>query len=98
MKNINSKKIINKIEERKQDIKKYGVKKIGLFGSFVKGKQHKKSDVDIIVTFENIDFDTYIGLKLMLEKMFGRNVDLVIEKDLRPELKDIKKEIKYVKL
>lgn len=95
---MDSKKIISKIEERKKDIKGYGVKKIGLFGSFIKGKQHKQSDIDILVTFEDISFDSYTELKWMLEKLLGKKIDLVIEKDLRPELNYVKKEAKYVKL
>ena len=94
MKNkLNSEKILKEIEKRKKDIRKYGVKKIGLFGSFAKGKQHKKSDIDILV-----NFDKYIELKFMLERLFGRKVDLVIESDLRPELKKMKKEVKYVRI
>lgn len=95
---LNAKNIIKKIEEKKQSIKKFGVKKIGLFGSFAKKKQHKKSDVDILVTFENPTFDAYMDLKFMLERLFGRKVDLTIEKDLRPEFKNIKEETKYVKI
>jgi len=95
---LDSKKILKNIERKKEDIRKYGVKNIGLFGSFAKGKQHKKSDIDILVNFNDVDFDRYIGLKFMLEKLFGRKVDLVIESDLRPELKKVKKEAKYVRI
>lgn len=98
MKKLNSKEILKNIEKRKTDIRKYGVKKIGLFGSFAKGKQHKKSDIDILVNFDKVNFDRYIELKFMLEKLFGRKVDLVIESDLRPELKEAKKEAKYVRV
>ena len=96
--NINLKKIIKKLEEKKENIKKYGVKKIGVFGSFIRGKQNKRSDVDVLVEFENATFDSYMELKFLLERLFGRKVDLVVEKDLRPELKYVKKEAKYVKL
>ena len=97
-KTLNSKEIIKKIEEKSRDIKRYNVKKIGLFGSFAKNKQHKKSDIDIIVNFEKETFDNYLDLLFLLEKMFRKKVDLVIEKDLHPELKYIKREAKYVRL
>ncbi len=97
-KSLNSKEIIKKIEEKSKDIRKYNVKKIGLFGSFAKGKQHKKSDIDIIVNFDKETFDNYMGLLFLLEKMFRRKVDLVIEKDLHPELNYVKREAKYVRL
>ncbi len=96
--NLNSKEIIKKIEEKSKDIKKYNVKKIGLFGSFVKNKQHKKSDIDIIVNFNKETFDNYMDLLFLLEKMFKRKIDLVIEKDLHPELNYVKNEAKYVRL
>ena len=95
---LNSKEIIKKIEEKSKDIKKYNVKKIGLFGSFSKNKQHKKSDIDIIVNFDKETFDNYMDLLFLLEKMFKRKIDLVIEKDLHPELNYIKNEVKYVRL
>lgn len=95
---LNTKKIIKKIRENKKRIKKLGVKKIGLFGSFTKNKQRKKSDIDILVSFNKIDFDNYMNLLFFLEKKFGRKIDLVIESDLKPELNYVKKEARYVKL
>lgn len=97
-KTLNSKEIIKKIVEKRNDIKKYNVNKIGLFGSFGKNKQHKKSDIDIIVNFDKETFDNYMDLLFLLEKMFKRKIDLVIEKDLHPELNYVKKEAKYVRL
>ncbi|MBI2631656.1 nucleotidyltransferase family protein [Candidatus Pacearchaeota archaeon] len=95
---LNSKKIIKRIEEKSKDIKKFNVKKIGLFGSFAKNEQHKKSDIDIVVSFDEETFDNYMNLLFLLEKIFRRKIDLVIEKDIHPELKYIKKEVKYVEL
>lgn len=95
---LNSEKIIKKIKEKSKDIKKYQVNKIGLFGSFAKNKQHKKSDIDIIVNFNKETFDNYMDLLFLLEKMFKRKIDLVIEKDLHPELNYVKKKAKYVRL
>src|SRR3989338_11339949 len=90
-KTLNSKEIIKRIEEKSREIKKYDIKKIGLFGSFAKNKQHKKSDIDIIVNFEKETFDNYLDLLFLLERMFRKKIDLVIEKDLHPELKYIKR-------
>ena len=47
---------------------------------------------------DNPNFDNYMDLKIMLEKLFKRKIDLVIEEDLKPELKYVKKETKYAKL
>lgn len=101
MKNkLTSKKIIKQLERKKNNkkIKDIGVRKIGLFGSFSKNKDSKNSDIDILVKFDKINFDNYFALLVFLEKIFQRKVDLVIENDLKPELKYIKKEAEYVKI
>jgi len=98
MKKTNKREIIKKIEKEKDKIKSKGVKKIGLFGSFVRGKQDKNSDIDFLVTFDSPDFEKYAELLILLEKMFKRKIDLVIESNLRKELNYVKKEAKYVRL
>jgi len=78
--------------------KKYGVKRIGFFGSFVRSKQKETSDIDVLVEFEKgaKTFDNYMNLKFFLEDVFGRKVDLVIIDALKPDIKDrILKEVKY---
>ena len=98
IKNLDSKKILENVERKRKDLRKYGVKNIGLFGSYAKGKQHKKSDIDFLVEFNKIDADKFFSLLFFLENMFKRKVDLVDIKKLRPELKYVKKEAKYVKI
>ncbi len=44
--------ILNKIEENSETIKKHKVKRIGLFGSYVKNEQTAESDIDLVVEFE----------------------------------------------
>ena len=95
---LNLKKIMEKIKKNKSKIRKGGVKKIGLFGSFVKGKQKKRSDIDFLVEFEKIDIDKYLYILNLLEKLFKKKIDLIIEQDLKPELKYVKKEARYVKI
>ena len=90
--------IIKKIEGGKSELKLRGVKKIGLFGSFIKNKQKEKSDVDVLVEFNNLSFDNYMKVLYLLERLTKRKVDLVIESDLKPELEYIKKEVLYVKI
>jgi len=78
--------------------KKYGVKRIGFFGSFVRSEQKETSDVDVLVEFEKgaKTFDNYMNLKFFLEDIFGRKVDLVIFDALKPDIKDrILEEVKY---
>lgn len=78
--------------------KKYGVKKIGVFGSFARGEGKEDSDVDILVDFKNgcKTFDNYMELKFFLEDLFSRSIDLVTMEALRPQLKDdILQEVVY---
>lgn len=89
------------IEENTEQIKKYGVKSIGIFGSFVKVANNSKSDIDILVDFYEGQktFDNYIDLKFFLEKLFHRKVDLVIKRALKPRIKqNILEEAIYAKL
>jgi len=96
---MNKKYILNILEREKNKIKAKGVKKIGLFGSFVKGEQHKKSDIDILVEFDNKDYgDQYFELLFFLKDLLKRKIDLIPEESLRKELIYAKKEAEYVKL
>ena len=54
--------------------------------------------MDFLVTFDKIDFDNYAELDTFLKKIFRRKIDLVVEKNLVPELRYVKKEAKYVEL
>ena len=77
---------------------KYGVKQIGLFGSYSRESQKETSDIDVIVEFNDRDlsFDNYMDLKFSLEDRFQNRVDLVILDDIKPALKaTILREIIY---
>ena len=63
------------------------VLKAWLFGSFARGEESPESDVDILVEFDHgepIGLFKYVGMKLDIEDMVGRNVDLVEEGTLLP--------------
>jgi predicted nucleotidyltransferase len=65
--------------------KKYNVKYIGIFGSFVRGQQKKTSDIDILVEFDRpIDLFEFIKLEDELSRLLGIKVDLVSKKALKP--------------
>ena len=78
--------------------KKFGVKQIGVFGSFAKGTSNRSSDIDVLVEFEQtVDFFQFIELKQFLESLLNRDVDLVTKKALKPLIKDkILNEVIYV--
>ena len=92
---INLDEIISKLRENKEVLKKYGVKKIGLFGSFVRGEQQRNSDIDFFVEFDEPDFDNFTRLYLFLENLFGRKVELLTSAGIESIRIDyIKEEIK----
>lgn len=88
------------LEKNKELLKKnFGIKSIGIFGSFAKRNANKSSDIDILVEFQDGDetFKNYMGLKFFLEDSFGRKVDLVITETLKQMIKeDILREVVYV--
>ena len=86
---LTSEEILEKIEENIETIKKYGVKRIGLFGSYVRNEQKPESDIDLLVGFERSKktFDNYMDLKFFLEDLFNHKVDLVIIEAIKPDLK-----------
>ena len=69
--------------------KEYGVTKAAVFGSFARGEEKKSSDIDLLIKMEDgrTLFDLG-GLKVDLEELFGRKVDLVEYEALHPLLKD----------
>ncbi|MBM4249085.1 MAG: nucleotidyltransferase family protein [Euryarchaeota archaeon] len=76
--------------------KKFKVRKIGIFGSYVRGEQSKKSDVDILVDFSEPIGWEIVDLKELLEDALGLKVDLVVARALKPRLAaGILKEVVY---
>ena len=96
---VSSKKqVLKLIRSNHHQIKAYGIKKLGIFGSIAKETHTLKSDVDILVEFHRGDktFDNYMELKFFLEKLFGRRVDLVIKDALKQKIKGhILSEVNY---
>lgn len=76
----------------------YKVKEIGVFGSYVRGEQKKKSDIDILVEFKRTpDFFEFLRLEEYLEGILGIKVDLVTKGALKPYIgKRILEEVVYL--
>lgn len=89
--------IISKIRKGKENLKARGIKKIGLFGSYLKGTQKKGSDIDFLVTFEKENLGkNYFEALFYLEDLLRRKIDLVAIQSLRSELNYVKDEAEYV--
>ncbi len=88
--------IIGLLEKHKNILRKFKVKKIGLFGSFARGEQKRHSDIDFIVEFYEPTFDNFMDLLFSLEKLFNRKVELITNGSLSPYLQPlVAKEIKW---
>jgi len=98
IKDITAEEIINILKEHKEGLKeKYGVKELGVFGSYVRGEQKKVSDIDILVEFEEdtrISLLDFVGVENYLSDLLGVKVDLVEKSALKPRIgKHILKEV-----
>ena len=91
--------IIKIIRNNKPEMEsRYGVQRLGLFGSYVRESQRKKSDIDILVAFNrDIDLFDFLELREYLEGRLSIKVDLVMESALKPAIgKRILSEVEYV--
>ena len=62
---------------KEQSADKYGIEKLGLFGSVARGEQDDKSDIDIIIKMVRPSLFRCAGIREELEKIFRRKVDLI---------------------
>jgi len=100
------KKAVTSIEEAKailqehkdEVVRKYRVSEIGIFGSFVRGEQKKRSDIDILVEYDEVpDLFEFINLERYLRRLLKKKIDLVRKEAIRPEIKDrILREVVYI--
>lgn len=82
------KEILTKHKEEVQQ--EYKVRELGIFGSFVRGEQKKRSDIDILVEYSELpDLLKLIELENRLQKLLKRKVDLIEKSGIRTELKEI---------
>lgn len=96
---MGKKEIIDIIRSVKPEMEsRYGVKRLGLFGSYVRERQRQKSDIDILVTFSrDIDLFDFLDLREYLEGRLHSKVDLVMESALKPTIgRHILAEVEYV--
>jgi hypothetical protein len=84
------------LKKHKDLLKKYKVKRIGLFGSYVRGEQKKRSDIDFLVEFEEPNFDNFMDLAFSLEDLFRKKVELITNGNLSPYIQPyVEKEVRW---
>lgn len=81
--------IVTVLRQNRERIRGLGVRRLGLFGSFVRGQQGPESDVDLLVEFEpgRKTFDNFMALSFLLEDLLRRRVELVTAESLSPYLR-----------
>ncbi len=86
---LNKEQIISKLEENKETIRAFGVKRLILIGSYAKDIAQEDSDIDLLVEFEKNRglYDDFIHLSQFLRDLFEKNIDLGEEHLLREEIK-----------
>ena len=87
------------LSEHKGELReRFKVKEIGIFGSFVRGEQGKRSDIDILVEFEEPpSLFEFMDLEDYLSKLLGLKVDLVTREALKPRIGErILREVIYL--
>lgn len=80
--------VLQTLREHRDEIRALGARRLGLFGSTARGEANAASDVDLLVELDRRTFDRYMDLKLYLEDLLGRRVDLVLADHLKPRLRD----------
>ena len=69
--------ILRTLKKHDDALKQYSVKRIGLFGSYARGDQTARSDIDFLVEFDRPTYDNFYGLCVYLESLFRRKVEVL---------------------
>lgn len=83
----NKEEVISLLKIHQNKIRNFGVKRLGLFGSFARGENKSTSDLDFLVELDRKTYDAYMDLKTYLETLFECPVDLVTVDSLKPRLR-----------
>jgi predicted nucleotidyltransferase len=90
--------LFDKLRELKPILyQKYGIRRIGVFGSYATGTQHEGSDVDLLVELTRPLGWEYFGLASRFEELLHTKVDVATENELKPRVKDeVIKQVIYI--
>ena len=85
---LDKKQIIEKLEENKDKIKSFGVKKLWLFGSYARGEQKEDSDIDFLVEFEKYDYLKELDLQTFLYSLFEKDSQVLEKNNIRKDYRN----------
>ena len=93
--------LIKHLLRHRDDLRRLGVQRLGLFGSFQRGESDAESDVDLPVAFApgEKSFDNFMAVSFLLEDDLGRSVELVTPEALSPHIgPHILNNVEYVEI
>lgn len=79
--------ILDTLKKHDDTLRKYSVRRIGLFGSYARGEQKRGSDVDLLVELETPSYNNFYDLSVSLEKLLRRKVELVTNRGLSDHMR-----------
>jgi len=92
--------ILTTLKSNKNRLKEFGIRNVGLFGSYGRNEQSDKSDIDLLIDFEpeEENFDNLMAVYDFFEKIFkNEKVEVVTMNGLSPYIgPSILKEVQYV--
>lgn len=97
----NKQELVEQLRRHEEDLRRLGVRRIGLFGSFQRDEPDSESDVDLLVEFApgEKSFDHFMAVSFLLEEELGRTVELVTREALSPHIgPHILRSVEYVEI
>lgn len=79
--------VLARLEQNREVIRRFGVERMGLFGSCARGDVAPPNDLDFVVELKTTSFDAYMDLKFFLEDLFDCPVDVVLQHTIKPRLR-----------
>ncbi|MCB1215767.1 nucleotidyltransferase family protein [bacterium] len=80
--------VLEQLEQHAEELRAFGVTRIGLFGSVARGEASEDSDLDFVIELKEYTSDAFFDTAFFLEDLFGCKVDIGTIRSIRPELKD----------
>jgi predicted nucleotidyltransferase len=86
---LNREQVLATLDLHAPELRRLGARSLALFGSVARGEGTESSDIDLLVELQPKTFDAYMDVKLFLEKILGRSVDLVLADAVKPRLRSM---------
>src|SRR3989304_3227979 len=97
----NKRQVIDLLKANRDSLGRLGIRRVGIFGSFISGRQIAGSDVDLLVEFNKgqKSFRNFMDAAEFTENLLGRSVDLLTAESLSPYIAPyIEREVEYVQI